>query len=778
MGKNNFYDEANVFNKDDLDTLQDNSSLAEVDFQARLDIVPEDPGVYMMKDTQGKIIYVGKAKNLRKRLSSYFQKNVKGSSKVQAMLDRIADFSYLTCKTELEALVLESNLIKRYQPFYNILLKDDRDYPYMRISMNELYPRVEKAYRVGSDKDKGCKYYGPYLNADLKAALKSIHELFPLKTCSRVFPRDIGKERPCIQYYIGRCIGPCLGTVPAEAYREVCANVCSFLEGRYDDLLKDIKTQMLDEAERLDFQAAARSRDRLKSLERLFERQQVVSSNDEDADILAIEENDIEAIILKLELRSGKISGTSSYFFTLSGADLEKREESFIEAFVTQYYPNASFIPEKIIIDMELPSKELLTKYLQKLKGRKVELHRPKRGYRKDLLEMAKRNARQTLERRSFMPSKKISETKENLDLLLKCLNLSNYPNRIEAYDIANLGDEAQVCAMTVFENGKVNRRLGRAFYIKRQDYQDDYAAMYEAIDRRLNHLGDEENKFGAKPDLILLDGGIGHLNTIKKLFEERQILDIDLAAMVKDKRHRTRGLVNIQGEIIELSELAGIRPSHNRRSSRSEEGLSKETHSKGEELESEINSIIKNILATRENKSETDLFLNNGSLSVCEEEDKKIYKDVATDNKSESNINSEELVSTNMFEHELGLDEVEESEDEILRISHDLTDQKAMEIRTRREKALKLLRFITAIQNEVHRQAGEHHRKLKNKKMLSFRLEEIKGIGEGRRKLLMKEFGTIKSISEASPEEINRRCSQISLKQAELIYEYFHRRK
>lgn len=542
-------------------------------FEARLDLVPTSPGVYLMKDATGSVIYVGKAINLRQRLRSYFGPNPQGNEKVLAMISHIRDFSFLLCQNELETLVLESNLIKRYMPFYNILLKDNRNYPYIRVTLNEMYPRIMKAYRVGPDEKEGARYYGPYLNGDLWHALRTIHTLFPLKTCKRVFPRDIGKERPCLNYYMNKCIGPCLGTVPAEDYRQVVLEVCEFLEGRYDGIYQRLNEEMGRASEALDFERAAVLRDRLQTLSRLQEKQVAVLDQTFDGDALGIARNNSEVCVLKLEVRQGKITGTSTFFLDAPASE----DVEIMSAFIEQYYPGAANIPSTILTSVKEIASETgakasppeaaasgidLSAFLSQLAGRKVRVHYPQRGEKRDVLRMADENAAQSLRRRTLIAGSNQQSIDEALQLLADIVGLKYAPGRIEAYDISNTGKDDIACGMAVFENGRSRRGQGRVFHIRNQEDQDDYAAMAQALDRRLAHLGDDS--FGRRPDLILADGGLGHVRALQPVLAAHGCEDIRIAGMVKDRRHRTRGLVLPTGQIIELEEALGILDAEN----------------------------------------------------------------------------------------------------------------------------------------------------------------------------------------------------------------------
>lgn len=503
----------------------------------RLDLIPEEPGVYLMKDEAGQVIYVGKAVNLPRRLRSYFTDKPQGNAKVLAMISHIRDFDYVLCANELEALILENNLIKHYEPRYNILLRDDKEYPYIRVTLNEAYPRVVKSFHIQDDYKEGVRYFGPYQSGDLYRALQAIYEIFPLKRCRRVLPRDIGKERPCLNYYIGRCIGPCLGEVSQEAYRAVIEELVQFLEGKAVPFSQKLEKDMQEAAARLDFEQAARLRDRLQALEKLNERQMIALPELEgEADVLALAENDTEKAIRILKVREGRIISTGSYFFPERG---ESRAEVF-QAFILQYYSQGQHIAQEILVS-DLPEDiEQVASWLRQQAGRKIRVHRPQRGLKLRWLEMAERNAEESLMRHVLVGGGQ-GDRERTLEDLADRLDLSEYPHRIEAYDIANLGQDDKAASMIVFVDGKPKRSAYRHFTIKRVEGQDDYASMQEVISRRLARLTDED--FGHKPQLILLDGGAGHVAALDPLIQATAP-EIGLAGMVKDDRHRSRGLV------------------------------------------------------------------------------------------------------------------------------------------------------------------------------------------------------------------------------------------
>ncbi len=520
-------------------------------FDARLDIVPTDPGVYLMKDASDSVIYVGKAKNLRNRLRSYFGKNPQGNAKVLAMISHVADFEYVVVASELEALLLECNLIKRYQPHYNILLRDDKGFPYVCITMQEEYPRIMKVFRP--DKNMvGAKYYGPFLSGDLFRALQALRDIFPTKTCKKVLPRDIGKERACLNYHIGRCVGPCRGDVPVEEYRKVMEDMCRFFEGKYDGILRDLQAKMDAAAEALDFEKAAIYRDRLSALRAVMANQNVSFPRESDRDAVGFFRDAGEICFRKLELRGGRIIGSSTYFLKDEG----ESEEMLLQAFLMQYYPTAAEIPKEVLVAIELEDKTIVEQALSDMAGHKVSLHVPSRGDGARLLELANANAKEALRRRILRVGSSNQSVETALRLLASKLGLPEVPGRIESYDISNLGNDDRCGGMIVFTDGRPDKQAYRLFKIKTVEGQDDYASMREVLTRRFAHSGDE--KFGKMPDLILADGGLGQVNAIYEVLEEIGLSDkIALAGMVKDRRHRTHGLVTRDGLSIDLAEDA-----------------------------------------------------------------------------------------------------------------------------------------------------------------------------------------------------------------------------
>jgi len=521
-------------------------------FDARIDLVPTSPGVYLMKDASGSVIYVGKAKNLRNRLKSYFCKNPAGNDKVLAMISHIADFEYIIVSNELESLLLESNLIKRYQPHYNILLRDDRGYPYVCITMQDEYPRIQKVFRVGADKEKGARYFGPFLAGDLYQALVTLRDIFPTKTCRRVLPKDIGKERPCLNYYIGRCVAPCKGDVPASAYRAVMEDICRFFEGRYDGIQKELTAQMISASGKQDYENAVIYRDRLKSLEKIMEAQKVSLPHETDMDVIGISRDAGEICIKKLEVRAGRIIGSPTFFL----ADHQEEESEILTAFIEQHYPNAPLIPPEILVSV-LPAEETaLSDFLYQYCGRKTLLRIPQRGSGVQLLKMAVDNASEALMRRILRVGDSEKALTKALNSLSKHVGLTKPLERIEAYDISNMGADDQGGGMVVFQQGRPDRAGYRLFKIRRKEGQDDYGAMREVLRRRFSHTGEDD--FARMPDLVLMDGGLQHVLLAQEILREENLQDkVKVAGMVKDSKHRTRGLALPDGRILELSSEA-----------------------------------------------------------------------------------------------------------------------------------------------------------------------------------------------------------------------------
>ncbi|MGI6031046.1 MAG: excinuclease ABC subunit UvrC [Eubacteriales bacterium] len=499
--------------------------------------LPLQPGVYIMKNKDGDIIYIGKAKALKNRVSQYFQNSRNHGIKVLRMIQNIHDFHYIVTDTEFEALVLECNLIKMHKPKYNILLKDDKAYPFLRVDVQNEYPRLTLARKKAKD---GAKYYGPYKNGKvIRDTIDLLQKLFRIPTCNRQFPRDIGKGRPCLNYHIKRCIAPCMGQVTPEEYRSLLGDVIDFIEGDTKEILRQLQQRMEEAAEALEFEKAAQLRDRIRSIQQLGDRQKVYSARESDVDILATYENGGKVCLTVLFIRYGKLLDKDCFFF--SSEDFA--EEGALAQFIRQFYHEDSYVPREILVEQELEDARLLEQMLHPIRGGAVTVRCPKRGEMAGLMEMARANSKQELES-ILTREERVNKTLSDLQ---KLLQLPALPRRIESYDISNMGDRDIVAGMVVYQNGAPAKREYRRFKVRSTDGQDDYAAMKEVLYRRFAEREEGNEKFATLPDLILLDGGQGHLNAVLDMFRELDI-QVPVAGMVKDDRHRTRELVTRDG--------------------------------------------------------------------------------------------------------------------------------------------------------------------------------------------------------------------------------------
>ncbi len=698
--------------------------------QQKLKLVPKLPGVYLMQDEQGKIIYVGKAVKLQNRLQCYFGNNsTQPSLKVALMIAKIHDFQYVICQNEQEALILESNLIKRHRPFYNILLKDDHDYPYIKVSLQDSWPEVTKAYRIGKDKAKGALYFGPYMYSQLSKALKSLEQIFPLHSCN---PAKIRTNVPCLNYQLGKCIGTCCNRATAADYREIIKEVCNYLRGDTQKLEEYLRAKMAAAADAEQFEQAAFWRDRLLNLQALHQTQRIVTQKAVDADVLAVCRQDFMYCLQKLEIRAGKIIGTCSFFFEtedllyslygLGSEDLpanlkgplpakpEKPEkpadrdktvelsadslliENLLEMFLAQHYADLHNLPASIILANSLPAAALahLNAAAESLVGSHCTFTVPQRGEKYEWGKMAANNAGEALAKKMLLLGSAAANVKGALTTLMQLNGMPNLPHRIEAYDVANFGNDDLCAAMVCFIDGVYSPKNSLLFRLREQKEQNDYLAMSTVLLRRLRHLPGvqetgnslnlqaaeqswicvKENKSSLNivPDLILLDGGKGHRQAVMQALEEQLQWSklvvsrrIFIGGMVKNDKHETRALLQADGQVHELQvflpqEAAGTSDSH-----------------KGETIKSEVN----------------------------------------------------------------------------------------------------LLRFLTRIQDEVHRLANNYYHKLQKNRILHYELENIKGIGAKKRQLLLAHFKSMEKIKTATLAELQA-VKGISEQDAQHIFEYF----
>lgn len=502
--------------------------------------LPESPGVYIMRDADEKIIYVGKSKKLKNRVTSYFS-GTHSSVKTARMVSLVRDFDYILCKTEIEALTLENVLIKKHSPKYNIKLKDAKSYPYIKISSEE-YPRLT----VTRDRNSGHgKYFGPYSSASSAyTALETVKKIFSLPTCRRVFPKDIGKERPCIYKDMGRCIAPCVkGAVSAEEYGALVKSASHVLLGNISATLKTLTDEMLLASEELNFERAATLRDSIEALKKLAEKQKVVADAKINRDVFALYTSETEGVFSVLTIREGALVGKNE--FMLSKDAIASGEDAL--NLIVSYYEGGIDIPPEVIIGFGAEAEDisLLSEYLTLSKGKKVTARIPERGEGKALSDMAYENAEEAARQYRLEGERE----NKNLTRLAELLGLDFVPNRIEAYDISNIGDECITASMVVSIGGKCKRSEYRTFKIHSTDGRDDYGSMREALSRRLSHIGDGSASLGERPDLILLDGGDTHVGAVKPIIKKLE-MDIPVFGMVKDDFHKTRAITDGEREI------------------------------------------------------------------------------------------------------------------------------------------------------------------------------------------------------------------------------------
>jgi excinuclease ABC subunit C len=618
------------------------------DIDEQLKLLPEKPGVYIMKDKYGEIIYVGKAISLKNRVRQYFQNSKNHGAKVSAMVSNISEFEYIVTDSELEALILECNLIKKHRPKYNILLKDDKQYPYIKVTLNENYPRVLFTRRIEKDK---AKYYGPYSSSfAIRETIDIIKKLFPVRTCNRVIGKNT-KDRPCLNYYIGRCLAPCMGNVDEEEYNGMIKDICTFLSGKHADLILELEQKMNEASENLEYEKAADYRDKINSIKKIQETQKVLSSNMEDEDVIGFARTQDKTCVQIFFIRGGKLVGREHFIIV----DDESSINYILNQFVKQFYSGTVFIPKSIFIQDNIDEKDIIEKWLSGRKGSNVSIKVPVKGEKRKLILMASENAEMTLKNFSEKLIKEKEMSTGAVESLADILGLDSVPNRIEAYDISNIQGVDPVGSMVAFIDGKAKNSEYRRFKIKTVIGANDYASMQEVVRRRFNHGFDEIKrlqekqidmdslKFSSFPDLILVDGGLGHVNSVSETLKELGI-DIPICGMVKDDRHRTRGLI-----------------------------------------------------------------YDNHELSIEQ--------------------NSSEF------------------------------------------------KLITRIQDEAHRFAISYHRSLRGKGLTVSLLDKIDGIGKGRKRALIKEFGSIDRIREATIEELQN-IQGMNRKSAESVYNFFHKNK
>ncbi len=610
--------------------------------------LPEKPGVYLMKDIKDEIIYVGKSKNLKKRVGQYFKSRKSHPPKVKAMVKVIEEFEYIITDTEVEALILEANLIKKHKPRYNILLRDDKNYPFIKVTINERYPRLVKTRKIIND---GAKYFGPYINVDaVNQTLEVLEELFPLRKCKR----DLSKsyERPCLNFHIRKCLGPCTGKVDNKEYLEMVDEITLYLGGKQDMLIKELEKKMNHSSEGLNFERSAKYRDQINALSNLAEKQKVVTNSDSDQDYISMARSEDKVCVMIFFVRNGKLLGREQHI--LEGTrDMDPSE--ILHTFTVQFYSGSSFIPKEILIHGGIDEIDIIERWLSQKRGSKVSIKEPIKGEKIKLLELVHRNAVEYLTKFDDKIKRDREDSTLALTDLKELLSLKELPQRIEAYDISNMYGVFSVGSMVVFENGKQMNSGYRRFKVKTIEGPNDYGSMQEVIYRRFKR-GIEEGefikeqgislamgKFSVLPDLVLVDGGKGHVSAAQDVLDALKI-DIPIAGMVKDDKHNTKALTY-----------------------------------KGQEI-----------------------------------------------------------------------------------------------ILDKRGSGFKL---VAKIQDEVHRFAITYHRTLRDKSMVQSILDDIKGVGIKRKSRLLKHFGSIEKIRNASVEELSS-IDGMNVNSAESVYEFFRRKK
>lgn len=519
------------------------------DIEIQLKKLSTDPGVYLMKDKFGNVIYIGKAKNLKKRVTSYFRKSTSHDKKTRELVSRIVEFEYIITDTEVEALILEASMIRKYQPQYNILLRDDKQYPYIKITIDEEYPRVFKVFRVYKDK---AKYYGPYVSGDyMQRILDLINEHYTLRTCGKV--PGAGRDRPCLNYDIKKCLGMCFHPVDVDMYRGMIDEIIRLLEGNVSNTVNMLKEKMTDYAGRLEFEKAAKVRNTITALEKIEKTQKLFTLDESNKDVIGFSKDENNVCFMVFFIREGKLLGRENYILD----DVSTMDDSVLMSeFIERFYSNAMIIPKEIVISREIDDKELLEEWLKKKANKKIDLITPKIGDKAKLIRLVEKNAKEYIDKFSEKidaDRKKIETLKENFKELF---NLDLEKLRVEAYDISNIFGAFSVGSMVVFESGVKKKSDYRKFNIKTIEGANDYGSMQEVLFRRFKRGLEErqgakklENKFDVFPEVLLIDGGLQHVSVVKDVMNALQ-LDIPVVGMVKDHRHKTKALVYNNEEV------------------------------------------------------------------------------------------------------------------------------------------------------------------------------------------------------------------------------------
>ncbi len=518
------------------------------DIQEELKKLPQKPGVYLMHDAKDTIIYIGKAISLRNRVRQYFRPSHNEGLKKEQMVRQIERFEYIITDSELEALILECNLIKEHRPKYNTMLRDDKSYPYIKVTVGEEFPRVMFSHQMKKDKSR---YFGPYTSAGaVKETVDLIQRLYSLRTCSRSLPKDIGKERPCLNYHIRQCMAPCQGKIGKEEYQERIQQAISFLNGNFQPVIQELGRKMQEASEAMAYEKAMEYRDLLKAVRQIAQKQKISSSDGEDKDIIAMASDQEDAVVQVFFVRNGKLIGRDHFHVDIGS---EASKPQVLATFLKQFYAGTPFIPKELMLQEEIEESEVIAEWLSQKRGQKVYLRVPKKGTKEKLVELAAQNAAMVLSQDKEKIKREEGRTIGALREIGKLLGLEGL-RRVEAYDISNISGFETVGSMVVYEKGKPKRSDYRKFKLRTVAGPDDYGSMYEVLSRRFSHglqereerkeqgLGNDYGSFTRFPDLIMMDGGKGQVNVALKVLEELS-LQIPVCGMVKDDNHRTRGL-------------------------------------------------------------------------------------------------------------------------------------------------------------------------------------------------------------------------------------------
>ena len=523
------------------------------DFEEELKKLPEKPGVYIMHDANDAIIYVGKAVKLRNRVRQYFRPSHNEGIKKDQMVKQIARFEYIITDSELEALILECNLIKEHRPKYNTMLRDDKTYPYIKVTLGEEFPRVLFCRQIKKDKSK---YFGPYTSATaVKDTIDLLHKLYQIRTCNRKLPKDIGKERPCLNYHIHQCQAPCQGYITKEEYAQNIEHVLEFLNGNYQGILKELEEKMQKASQEMEFEKAIEYRELLNSVRAVAQKQKITNTDGEDKDIIAMAKDDRDAVVQVFFIRGGKLIGRDHFYLRIGN---EETESAILTTFLKQFYAGTPYIPKEIMLQSQVEEPEVIAEWLSKRKGQKVYIRIPQKGSKERLVELAKKNAELVLSQDKERMKREEGRTIGAMKEIAALLGMEEI-KRVEAFDISNTSGFESVGSMIVYEKGKPKRSDYRKFKLRTVQGPDDYASMYEVLTRRFRHGLQEQQEledgsqelgsFNRFPDLLMMDGGKGQVNIALAVLEELH-LDIPVCGMVKDDNHRTRGLYYQNEEI------------------------------------------------------------------------------------------------------------------------------------------------------------------------------------------------------------------------------------